>query len=64
MNRKYGPKTRTMQEKRTALTMMLTLCRSLDGVSVEGLVRCYGVKEPETAAMLAAERERRSSKKP
>ena len=61
MTRSYGPKKRTMADKRTSLFMMLTMRRSLDDVSLDELVRSYGVKQAEAEQMLADEQARRAA---
>lgn len=59
--RQYGNKKRTMQDKRQAAFMMLTMRENLDGVTEEGLVRSYGVTPIEAKEMLAKEQKRRAA---
>lgn len=57
----YGNKKRTMQDKRQAAFMMLTMRETLDGVTEESLVRSYGVTPIEAKEMLGKERKRRAA---
>ena len=59
--RQFGNKKRTMQDKRQAAFMMLTMRESLDGVTEESLVRSYGVTPIEAKEMLSKERKRRAA---
>ena len=59
--RHYGNKKRTMQDKRQAAFMMLTMRASLDGVTEESLVRSCGVTPVEAKEMLDKERARRAA---
>jgi len=59
--RSYGPKKRTKADKRTSLFVMLTMRRSLDGITVDGLVRSYGVDAAEAIQMLENEQARRAA---
>lgn len=56
----YGNKKRTMQDKRTAAFMMLTMRETLEGVTEETLVRSYGLTPVEASEMLAKEYRRRA----
>lgn len=59
--RSYGSKKRTKQDMRASALTMLTMRASLDGMTREGLVRSYGLTEPEAQAMLMKEQARRKA---
>lgn len=58
--KQYGNKRRTMQDKRQAAFMMLTMRETLDGVTEDSLVRSCGVTPVEAKEMLEKERARRA----
>lgn len=52
----------TRAAARAALTGLLTMRPSLDGISLESLARSYNVPEREIAGMVAAEKARRAAR--
>lgn len=56
----YGNKTRTREQKRAALVAMLTMRRTLDGVTASDLQRSYGLPVGEIDQLLTAESRRRA----
>ena len=59
--RQYGNKRRTKTDMRAAAVTMLTMRQSLDGVTVETLVRSYGLNPVEATSMLDKEKDRRAA---
>lgn len=52
----------TRAQARAALTILLTMRRSLDGLSLDSLVRSYNLPPNEIAAMVEAEKRRRAAR--
>lgn len=59
--RLYGNKKRTKTDMRASAITMLTMRQSLDGVTVETLVRSYGLNPVEATDLLAKEQRRRAA---
>lgn len=57
--RQFGSKKPSKAHNRAALSQLLIMRASLDGVDVDGLSRSYGLPAPEIATMVAHERQRR-----
>lgn len=57
--RKFGNRKRGASDQMAAAVTMITLRASLDGLTAEQIVRCYGVPLPEATELLEHERQRR-----
>lgn len=59
--RQYGNKKRTQADMKAAAITMLTMRQSLDGVTVDTLVRSYGLNPVDATSLLEREQARRAA---